>query len=290
MGHHYVPQRYLRGFQDPTIPDDSEKPHWIWMYDKALGNCKCLPISKVAQVPGFYDQDVEEELNHEVEIPGNDVIDKLRRGEALEEIDRRHLSYYIATMIARVPAARARGASFAPAALADVSQHTKDWIREAARTGVIDDATMTARLAEAEAVIQRFQKQPPKEVTDIIERPWPYESWLIAIYNMNWRVLRTDGPSFFLTSDNPSTLLGGEGLGISTCELTFPLNKELMLHCSWHGNPEFERLRAWPEFVKECNRRTAFGAHRFVFYHQNAPWVLQLASNKSPRLNRINWG
>ena len=62
-----------------------------------------------------------------------------------------------------------------------------------------------------------------------------------------------------------------------------------MLHCSWQGEQEFKRLSAWPEFVKECNRRT-FGAHRFVFYHENAPWVLQLVRNKAPQLNRINWG
>ena len=30
MGHHYVPQRYLRGFQCP------EKPGWVWAFDKQL--------------------------------------------------------------------------------------------------------------------------------------------------------------------------------------------------------------------------------------------------------------
>jgi hypothetical protein len=208
----------------------------------------------------------------------------------MEEIDRRHLTYYLATMLTRVPAARARAATFIPTALDDVAHATRVAIRDAARSGTIDETTMNARLAEVEAVNARFQQQPPQQVTKVIETPWPYTSWLIHIYNMTWRVLHTAGPSFFLTSDNPITLLGGEGLGVPTCELTFPLSKELMLHCSWQGEQEFERLSAWPEFVEECNRRTAFGAHRFVFSHQNALWVLQLVRNKAPRLNRINWG
>ncbi len=283
MGHHVVPQRYLKGFEA------NEKPGFIWMYDKEQNSAKLLPIKQVAQVPGFYADDVESALNTEAEIPGNDVIDKLRRGETLEEIDRRHLTYYIATMINRVPAGRARSSNFIPAALDDVARATRAAIRDAATSGVIDEATMNARLAEVEAVNARFQKQPPQQVTKVIETPWPFQSWLIHVYSMTWRLLRTDGPSFFLTSDNPVTLLGNEGLGIPTCELTFPLSKELMLHCSWRGEQEFERLSAWPEFVKECNRRTAFGAHRFVFYHENAPWVLGLAGNKAPKLNRINW-
>ena len=284
MGHHVVPQRYLKGFQAKG------KAGFIWMFDKEQNSAKLLPIKQVAQVPGFYAAEVESALNTEAELPGNDIIDKLHRGEELEEIDRRHLTYYIATMITRVPAARALASTFIPAALNDVARATRAAINDAARTGAIDQATMNAQLAKVEAVNARFQKQPPPQVTKVIETPWPYESWLLHIYSMTWRVLHTDGPSFFLTSDNPTTLLGGAGLSMPTCELTFPLSKELIMHCSWQGEQEFERLSAWPDFVKECNRRTAFGAHRFVFYHENAPWVLQLARNKAPTLNRINWG
>jgi len=50
------------------------------MYDKKDKTSKCLPIKQIAQVPGFYTDDVEAALNTESEIPGNDVIDKLNRG------------------------------------------------------------------------------------------------------------------------------------------------------------------------------------------------------------------
>src|SRR5262245_26885587 len=102
MGHHTVPQRYLRGFED------AHKPGWIWMDDNAKGERTLLPIKQVAQVPGFYTDEVEKALNEDVEKPGNDVIDKIRRGEALDEMDRRYLTYYVGTMLRRVPLARAK--------------------------------------------------------------------------------------------------------------------------------------------------------------------------------------
>ena len=92
MGHHFVPQRYLRGFQAPTKAD------WIWMYDKTNDTSKFVPINKVAQSAGFYDEEVEQMLNLQVEIPGNNVIDKIRRNEAIDERDRLCL-----TGIRRVP-------------------------------------------------------------------------------------------------------------------------------------------------------------------------------------------
>jgi hypothetical protein len=203
--------------------------------------------------------------------------------------DRRHLTYYVATMIARVPAARVRATSFIPGALASVAADVKKAIEEAARLGLIDEQAKVARLAEAERVSEKHRKQTPMEITKVIETPWPFESWLVAIYNMTWRVVECNGTSYYLTSDNPVTLLGEEGLAVDSCEFTFPLAKDLMLHCSWQGDGVFERRPSRGPFVKECNRRTAFYAHRFIFYHEEASWVLELALNQSPKLNRINW-
>ena len=48
MGHHYVPQRYLRHFAVPG------EPGMIWMYDKTSGKVRKLAIKTMAQSPGFY--------------------------------------------------------------------------------------------------------------------------------------------------------------------------------------------------------------------------------------------
>jgi hypothetical protein len=192
-------------------------------------------------------------------------------------------------MVARVPAARERAMGFIPSALAETTQKTKDLIREMTRTGQITEERMNARLVEADAVHAKFIKQPPEEVTRIIKRPWPYESWLLHIHSMTWRIVRCEGALCFLTSDNPIHFLGGEGLGKRTCELTFPLSSKLLLHCSWQGDFDTQILQCPPNFVKEFNRRTAFGASRFLFYPHKCRWVMKAMADKQPKLNRINW-
>lgn len=75
--------------------------------------------------------------------------------------------------------------------------------------------------------------EPPDIVRKTIETPWPFESMLHAIHNMHWRVLRAQGPSLFLTSDNPAYFFEGFGLGHQEAELVLPLSTHLLLHCSW---------------------------------------------------------
>ena len=90
MGHHYIPQRYLRNFRI----DDC--PKMIWLYDKQTGRCRKAAISKVAQEPGFYDTNTEAQLNTRIEIPANAVVGKISRREAVTESERLDLSRYMA--------------------------------------------------------------------------------------------------------------------------------------------------------------------------------------------------
>ena len=76
----------------------------------------------------------------------------------------------------------------------------------------------------------------------MIETPWPFARWLIAIYNMTWRILRSEGPSYFLTSDNPVHLFEAYGMGSEMSELCLPLCRDLLLHCSWQKGTEGSEL------------------------------------------------
>ena len=53
MGHHYVPQAYLKGFEA------AESPGMVGTYDKERNSFALLPIKNVAQSPGFYDDETE---------------------------------------------------------------------------------------------------------------------------------------------------------------------------------------------------------------------------------------
>lgn len=287
MGHHFVPQRYLKGFQ---LPDNEG---FIWMFDKLTQKSKCVPIVRIAQARGFYEDEIESQLNVDVEIPGSNVIDKILSGKPIEDNendqDRTHLSYYIATMIRRVPHARANARKFVPQTIVEVVREIKQQFVDAEKAGLIDKAKLDARLVEADEWEQKALKEPPAIVRKSIETPWPFESMLFAIHNMHWRVLRTEGPSFFLTSDNPAYFFEGFGLGHIEGELILPLSTNLLLHCSWQPVKN-SAVQSLPQhLVKEFNRRIASGAERFVFYHKDADWVLKTAQNKPEQLSRIRW-
>ena len=226
-----------------------------------------------------------------VEIPGGAAIEKVCRGVGIDEDERQALTYYIGTMLMRVPHARAWSERLVPGVLEDVTEETKAVIRSFAAEGKIDSAMLSARLTEADAVREKFSKRTPAEVRRRYETPWPFESCLTAIHVMHWRVLRASGgPSRFLTSDNPVHFFEGLGLCHAECELILPLTSDVLLHCSWQPCRPLERVEAGERLVKEMNRRIASGATRFVFYHKEATWVLSAARNKPEQLNRVRWG
>ena len=287
MGHHFVPQKYLKGFQS------LEKADWIWAFDKKLRTAKHLPINKVAQATGFYDTEIETSLTYDVEVPGYKVIEKILRGEVVSDDptdeDRKDLSYYIATLIRRVPHSRAKGYKLVPETVSEVTQKFMKQFKDAAKVGWIDESTLNAWLAEVEAFGQKALTHIPEELRKIIETPWPSESVLLAIHNMHWRVLHCKGPSFYLTSDNPAYFFEGFGLAHDEAELILPLSNEVLLHCSRQDAKGRAELDITEWLVKEMNRRIASGADRFVFYHKDANWIHTAAMKQSDQLTRIRW-
>jgi hypothetical protein len=106
---------------------------------------------------------------------------------------------------------------------------------------------------------------------------------------MAWRFVATNGPSFFLTSDDPASFFGGFGLGDPKSELIFPISSEVALHASWQDHPWREVRPVKQVIVKEFNRRIAVSASRFVFYHERAPWLPKVLENPIEKLSLIQW-
>jgi hypothetical protein len=103
MGHHFVPQAYLRGFQDPS------RPGFIWVQARRESNPRSASIEDVAQSRGFYDAETEHLLASPVEGPANPVLAKLRAGELPTERERVALAVYLATMTPGSPTRRSGG-------------------------------------------------------------------------------------------------------------------------------------------------------------------------------------
>jgi Protein of unknown function (DUF4238) len=282
MGSHYVPRKYLRGFCE------TGSDQWLWEYSKELNKFRRKTVGAVAQERGFYSEDVETKLNQLVEMPANEALDRIRTGAGIDAKDREHLALYIATMITRVPRSRNRAAAAMPQVLAETVNEVKALISQAKSTGDLDPSIAARRLAEADAAEDRFKESPPPQIEELIVAPWPTADMVQRVWEMTWRFVWTDGPSYFLTSDNPAFFFDGFGLGRSEAELTFPLSSTLALHGSWVPTAKIGIIPAPQDLVKEFNRRLACGSTRFIYYRERKDWIASLAKRSNQAsLNRI---
>jgi hypothetical protein len=285
MGHHYIPQRYLKNFQS------AEHPGFIWLYDKQGSQPRLANIAKVAQKKQYYSEETEVLLAKEVETPANIVMERLKQHEFINEEERFKLAYYIGTMLKRVPYRRRRAREMVPDVLDDTVTRVRAMILHLEDDGA-DAALVEEMLQELEKAHDKYAKEPPPYVTEQIRMPWPYLNMLRAIFNMTWRIVETKGPQLFITTDNPAFFFGAYGLGTEESELSFPLSKGYCLHGSWQGSPGdllFMSANQW--FVKEMNRRVASTAERFAFCHEPATWLQKTLQKNSADhyLSVIRW-
>ena len=284
MGSHYVPQAYLRGFE--SDPGSGE----IWMYDRRSREYRHLPIKTVAQEAGFYPADVEAELNNRVEQPANKVLAKLRASNPISEDERIRLGLYIATMIKRVPRNRRRGLDAFPEVLENTISEVKAAFEEVGKQAGARSAVIQRRLDQVEEIRQHYQDEPPEELIDQINIPWPSQKVVTVIALMAWRVVAAPDSDSFVTSDNPSSFFSAFGLAKPESELVFPMSSGVALHGSWQGqlrSTYFCSVRG--ALIREFNKRVATGAERFVFSGSQLDWIDTVCCKPKPYLSRINW-
>ncbi len=286
MGHHYVPQEYLRGFTHPSYPEA------LWQFDKGTQTFSTKPasIAKIAQHRSFYEDSTERKLNELIEIPGNRVLRKLRSGNLnLTNKDRVNLSVYIATMLKRVPYHRAKATGMAPQVLTEVTSELRDQIQAYADTGQISPNIAAKRLVETDTAEAKFTAEMPDNVSDLIRSPWPTETMIDLVYRMHWRFVYTVDSQHFVTTDNPAFFFTCYGLGTKHSELTFPVSSELAIFGSWKPVNKSNRIVHRKQFVKEANRRLINEATRFVYYRSKENWIATVAAKENPYLSRIQW-
>ena len=282
MGQHYVPQHHLRQF---AAPSDSDK---IWMYGKGTGACRLLPIRNVAQSGDFYKEADERALSEKIEGPAQKPLDQLRSGQQIDSAGREAVALYLDSMIKRVPHTRKKMLDIVgPATENMIGRIRKNHEMEALRRGVTSEEILEA-IDEFE---QDFRRRDISMKDDSVRFQWSSPRIVEHIFYMAWRVIRVDYPNGFLTGDNPVFFHEGYGLKRPGGEFSFPFASGVALHGSWQESRDGHLIfiDGRPALVKEFNRRTIFGADRFVFYHQEAPWVRQLAKKPRLQLSRIRW-
>ena len=279
MGHHYVPQKYLRGFAE------AGNAGAIWMYDKKLRKFTNPSIKSVAQESRFYSADVEQQLNELVEKPANKVLDKLRNQEKIGDTDRVHLGVYIATMLKRVPKRRAKAFSMLPDILEKTIKEVRAEIQEWGNI-TQNKELFERRLLEIEMAEKSLQSKTPKSIIEQIRQPWASEQMIGLVCAMPWRIARSTRLDFFLTSDNPVYFFEAYGIGTPKSELTFPISTDLALFAGWQGEQNSTTyIQSRPALVREANKRLISGAERFVFSHRLENWVAKISDNPKPYLS-----
>jgi hypothetical protein len=284
MGHHYNPRHYLRGF---CVPDSRDQ---IWMYDKITQKFSLAGVKSVAQEPGYYSDDDEQWLSETVEHSAHGVLTKLRETGQINPDGRESLALYIGAMIYRVPHRRRKAGELYPYVRDEVLNQVVEELKQRAEEQPELGERLTNALTRLDQAWAEDEGHPPDTVTAVIRSPRPGERITDAIRRMTWRFVWSEGPSWFLTSDNPAYFFEGFGLGNPEAELVFPISSRLALHGCWQGRlGETLFLTARQALVKELNRRVASGAERFVFCSTREEWVQTLAHKPRPLLSRLQW-
>ncbi|MDZ4073131.1 MAG: DUF4238 domain-containing protein [Hylemonella sp.] len=277
MGHHFVPQFYLKGF---------EASGRIWAYDKLESRCFPTQAKSIANETGMYSEDIESFLATKIEDPAKPAITKVRVRERLSEEDRLALAKYVVTLWKRVPRGRERALSKMP----EVADQVHANLREELDQLEISKPELKERIdglrQQAEQIIARHKQNPAPELWYQGLQSETGPQIVETMLSMHW-VFLWSGSQQFLTSDNPVFFFEHEGIGSPSSELTLPLSSSLALWATRSPRTTGGHLNATPNAVREINRRTAHNSERFLYAQKNEPWIMPFLRKKQWALSRL---
>lgn len=232
MGHHYLPQHYLRGFA---------RGKSIWAHDLQEHRSFRTQIKAVANETALYTEDLEAHLANSVEGPAQSSIDKLRSLEELSSKEREVVARYVIALWKRVPTARKRVAAMVPG----VADTIKTEIQQALAKAAEEDPDLAnlarSRRDEVESIISRYKQHPPDHFWHHSVGTEATPRMILALLEMSWTVLVSQSERF-ITSDNPVFFFASEGIGSPHSELSVPLSSGVALWATRGREPKPYRL------------------------------------------------
>ena len=280
MGQHYIPQYYLEGFTE--FPDSSN----IWVYEKG-GSCIFRTSTKtIANENNRWPESVEVYLANQIEAPAKPVIDKIRSRQSLTQSDKDALSAYMVVMLQRVPRGLERAKEIAPEVREQVFDDIEKEINRLITEYPLKESILQNRLQELASLKLKYENEFPMEIWYQSLTPDALPQIRAVFPAMTWVFLTSDKKQHFLTSDNPIFFFKGMGIGRPESEITFPLSSTITLWATWRNLKE-GYIPAKDACIREINRRTASIATRYVYYSEEAQWVVNLINKKIFRLNRL---
>ncbi|MBU1208142.1 MAG: DUF4238 domain-containing protein [Proteobacteria bacterium] len=249
MGEHYIPKYYLRGFTQ-------ESTDLICVYDKKEGGHFLTQIKNVANETGLYPPETEKYLANCIEGPANSVLNKIRQRKQITGTDKKILGEYMAVMWKRIPQAQQRLKDMAPKLSQEVFEDIQGTINILSAQTPSKAEFLKRREEEIRQILERYAKDPPKEIWLKTIRPDLTPGVVAAIQTMTWIFLTCDEKAAFLTCDNPVFYFTSIGIGKPESELSFPISSHIMLWATWRRDlPEGGYVRVSSQVIKEMTRR-----------------------------------
>ena len=277
MGHHYLPQFYLRGFSDGNT---------IWVHDRLESRTFGSQPKTVANETKMYTAELEQYLANVVEDPAKPAIERVRGRLPLTEAERGYLANYVVALWKRVPEGRTRVAERMPEVAADVRMNLHEELAAAVADNPSLSALAEARKQQVDRITSAYQSNPQPDVWQQSLAEASSARVTDSLLSMEWRFLCSDQAQF-ITCDNPVFFFSHEGIGRPTSELTIPFSSTIALWANRRSMTAPPHLRATPAIVREINRRTASNATRFVYSERNEKWMLPFVCKGRHSLNRL---
>jgi hypothetical protein len=289
--HHFIPRFYLEKF---TSKDADQV---VWTYDTKGNRAWARSpdntaiekhLYSVTMADGCHNTSIEEHFS-KIESKATPILDKLIECEKLSDLERVNFAIFLAIMYVRTDAFRQNYAEL-EASFLSLKNHRIASSKRLFEAHMRKYQEAVGALSEDEINDlkdgmlnpQKFSITLSKKLT--LKALGAYESLSPFFYEMNWTVLTTSSPRYFITSDNPVALLIPPkkinpfyhgGLSDSNIELTFPLSSQTCLLATWDNDlpPNIEVGR---EYVKQINRIRADYAMRFLYCNKRDSGVQRL--------------
>jgi hypothetical protein len=278
MGHHYLPQFYLRGFADGNT---------VWVHDRKDRRSFPSQPKAIANENRLYSEELEQHLANEVEEPANSAIKTLRDRQSLTSDQRIALAHYIVSLWKRVPGGRSRVYASVPDIAESVRQELHTQLDAATVLSPELELLAAARKSQVSEIIEKFKEDPPAELwhQNLARESSP--GVVEALLSMQWRVLVSE-KNEYLTSDNPVFFFQHEGIGRPSSELTLPLSSSVLIWASRQQSSGPFYLPASRPAIRALNRRVVFNSTRYVFSNRSEPWMLPFVCKTDHVLSRLS--
>lgn len=280
MGHHYLPQYYLKGFSETV-------DNMLWAYEKGSGKKFNTQIKSLANINDFYSHETEQYLANDIEGPANEVLDKIRGRHLINDDDKNTFAKYMAVMWKRVPRGKEDLKKMAPRIADGIAKKLSSDLDNAIAKNPQNAEFIEKRRKEIDDIVSTYAVNPPKDIWLKNIPPERTPRIVEALNAMTWTFWEFNQSPVFLTCDNPLFYFTSMGVGRPDSELSFPISSHIILWATWRTDLPRNFIKASSQIVKEFNRRTVDNAGRYIFHAREESWVESFIKKGNWKLNRI---